>query len=114
MPVCTGLICKKVPGCEAARRETAREGRRELIRFALRDLELQSEHDLTLPVGSVGTSTGDSTKVSIVDLIVRPVEDRPIEGVEVIHLQNARESFAEVELLSGIEVFVVERRVPEF
>ena len=73
-------------------------------------LEFQAEADLALAVGDTGVVAGACylTEGAVTDVAVRPVEDGAVECVEVIDLQQTGEAFAEEELLSRVEVFVVE------
>src|SRR5580693_5046819 len=79
------------------------------------ELELQSELDLALTViGEIAGRSlrGNLAKRAVARIVVRAIELRSVEGVEVIHLKNARETFSHVELLSGIQIFDQDRRVP--
>jgi hypothetical protein len=57
--------------------------------------------------------TRDHAEGTIVDVSVWTVELGSVEGVEVIHRQNALKPLAHVEVLSGVEVFKKERGVSE-
>ena len=86
------------------------------LRPAPECLELQSETDLALPVRGTGVvgCTGDLAKRTVADIRIRTTKDGAVEGIEVVDLEQTGKSFADEELLTSIEVFVVERRVPEF
>ncbi len=74
--------------------------------------EFQSEADLPLSICreiTRGSLRGDLAKGTVVGIGVWAVELRAVEGVEVIHRQNARDVLSDEELLSDIQTFVIER-----
>src|ERR1700739_1022197 len=74
-------------------------------------LKFESEADLSLSVRDIRTLRSHLPKSAVAYVVVRSVKLRSVEGVEVIHRENAREVFSNVEILLGIDIFQGQRSV---
>ena len=77
------------------------------------DLEQNLHLDLALAVVDLRSSTGVLGEGSVARVLIRAVEPRAIEGVEVVHLQDGLEPLTHVEVLSGVQVFHQVSRISE-
>src|SRR6266702_8728412 len=77
------------------------------------NLELQSEADLSLTVRNLRTLVFDLTKGAVANVAICAVELGSIEGVEVVDRENGLEAFSQIEVLSGIQAFIVEWRISQ-
>src|SRR6185312_5950311 len=73
-----------------------------------RRLEGQTELNLTLPRGYVGSLPGHLAKRPVTDIGIRAVENRPVEEVEVREIEHAGEALSKEELLPDVRTLVVE------
>src|SRR5580658_875782 len=84
------------------------------------ELELQSELDLALTVactveGIVACAFGYGLAERTVACVgIGTVKEGPVEGVEVVHLQNGLNLFANVEVLSGVDALIGDSRRSNF
>src|SRR6266702_3558465 len=98
---------KKEPGCKMSSPAETRDAQVTQFRS---NLELQSEANLSLTVRNLRTLVFDLTKGAVAYVAVWAVELGSIERVEVIDRENGLEAFSQIEVLSGIQAFVIERR----